>query len=228
MASLKLLGPAYTRTFRCLWMLEELGVPYLHVEEASPASRAVKEFQPSGKVPVLLDYSKGDNGEPFVLTESVAINTYLADCHGAKDSSLGLVPAVGTTERAFYDQTVCCILSELDAQALWMVRKHNGELAKIFGAIPDIVPASQTQFHSINKLVAKQLQPYVLGSTFTAADILYVNCLDWAQMLGWNSDNHWPNNIDAYLELCRQRPAYQRAQAMRVQSLKLLKQKSKM
>jgi glutathione S-transferase len=180
--SLHLMGPAWTRTFRCLWMLEELGVPYEHVD-AQPVSRRVKKFNPSGKVPVLLEYedrsiSTSNNDQPsFVLTESVAINTYLGDCYDVH--KLALVPAVGTRERAIYDATVCSILSELDAQSLWIHRKHEG-MGQYFGYIPDAVEHAAQHFQRMNGQVAQQVVtsggPYLLGAKFTAADILYVHC----------------------------------------------------
>jgi hypothetical protein len=47
-ATLKLLFPAWNRAFRCIWMLEELGVPYELVQSAAPWSRQVKEHHGTG------------------------------------------------------------------------------------------------------------------------------------------------------------------------------------
>lgn len=70
----KIIGFPRTRAMRVIWMLEELGEPY-ELDPAMPHSDTVKALNPCGKVPVLID---GDT----VLTESVAICTYLADKHG--------------------------------------------------------------------------------------------------------------------------------------------------
>jgi glutathione S-transferase len=217
--SLHLMGPAWTRTFRCLWMLEELGVPYEHVD-AQPVSRRVKKFNPSGKVPVLLEYedssnAAGSNEEPsFVLTESVAINTNLGDCYDVH--KIDLVPAAGTRERAIYDATVCSILSELDAQSLWIHRKHEG-MGQYFGYIPDAVEHAAKQFQRMNGQVAQQVVtsggPYLLGAKFTAADILYVHCLDWASSIGWKKQ--WPEHLAEYRAKCHERAAYQKVKSMR-------------
>jgi glutathione S-transferase len=216
--SLHLMGPAWTRAFRCLWMLEELGLPYDHVD-AQPVSRRVKKFNPSGKVPVLLEYDKsnatGSNEEPsLVLTESVAINTYLGDCYDVH--KIDLVPAVGTRERAIYDATVCSILSELDAQSLWIHRKHEG-MGQHFGYIPDAVEHAAHQFQRMNAQVAQQVAtsggPYLLGANFTAADILYVHCLDWASSIGWKKQ--WPEHLIEYRAKCHGRAAYQKVKSMR-------------
>jgi glutathione S-transferase len=215
------MGPAWTRAFRCLWMLEELGVPY-ELIDAQPVSRRVKKFNPSGKVPVLLEYDRSDsNGSndkdqpSLVLTESVAINTYLGDCYDVHN--LHLVPAVGTRERAIYDATVCSILSELDAQSLWIHRKHEG-MGQHFGYIPDAVAHAAQQFRRMNEQVAQQVVtsggPYLLGANFTAADILYVHCLDWASSIGWKT-GQWPEHLAAYRAKCHERAAYQKVKGMR-------------
>merc|ERR1719210_1550627 len=96
-------------------MLEELGVPYELVPVNPMAGEARKSdfrgLNPHAKVPCLQD---GD----FVLSESAAINTYLGDKFGR------LVPQHGTQERALYDQWCFFLMSELDAQALYIHRKH--------------------------------------------------------------------------------------------------------
>jgi glutathione S-transferase len=205
-------------------MLEELGVPYEHVD-AQPVSRRVKKFNPSGKVPVLLEFDKsgsnsssnaaGSNEEPsLVLAESVAINTYLGDCYDVH--KMILVPAVGTRERAIYDATVCSILSELDAQSLWIHRKHQG-MGQHFGYIPDAVEHAAQHFQRMNEQIAGQVVtsggPYLLGAKFTAADILYVHCLDWASSIGWKKQ--WPEHLADYRAKCHERAAYQKVKSMR-------------
>lgn len=190
-------------------MLEELGLQYENIE-AMPASRGVRKYHKTGKVPVLLEFDSTDAKDPsFVLFESVAINTYLGDKYG---SSTWLVPLAGTRERATYDQVVCYILSELDAQGLWIHRKHEA-MGQFFGHIPQAVEAAQKQFDRINEDLSGRLNPYILGSNFTAADILYIHCLDWAKGIGWHTA--WPANVEAYRQLCHERPAYQKAKALR-------------
>ena len=191
-------------------MLEELGVPYEHVASAMPVSREVRQYHKTGKVPVLLEYDNAASSSPsFVLSESVAINTYLADTYG-KDS--GLVPTTGTRERAVYNELVCCILSELDAQGLWIQRKHEA-LSKYFGHIPEAVKAAETQFARVNEHIVTRLNPFLMGDDFSAADILYVHCLDWSKAIGWQAS--WPENVEPYRQMCHQRPGYQRAKVLR-------------
>ena len=211
MASLKLLGGASFRSFRCLWMLEELAVPYQHVDAASPQSKEVKGYNPLGKVPVLVEQ------DGFVLYESVAINTYLGDTYRSNNPTL--VPPAGTRQRAIYNQTMSVLSTELDAQGLWIHRKHES-LGYVFTYIPDAVAHARKYFHKTNRTLIDQVKheggPYLLGADLTAADIFYVHCLDWSTSIGWN--DKWKEDpvIMDYLKLCKGRPAYIKVRAMQM------------
>jgi len=209
---LRLIGPTAFRTFRCVWMLQELGVPYEH-STAPPWSDDVKQYHPMCKVPVLVV------DDTFSLYESAAINTFLGDVYHDTEGR-ALVPLVPSIERAKYDQTILCIMTEIDAQGLWIHRKHAA-LGKVFGEIPDAVAAAKNQFAKANQTVSLQLDPYLLGESFSAADILYVHCLDWAIAIGWqdtwDKDNIMAPRLVEYLKLCRSRPAYEQSVVIRNQ-----------
>ena len=68
-----LYGSLPSRTFRCLWMLEELGVEYEWVRVAPQELKlpGYLALNPNGKMPVLRDGT-------LTLWESIAINLYLA------------------------------------------------------------------------------------------------------------------------------------------------------
>ena len=68
---LTVIGQKGGRTFRVIWVLEELGLPYEHLV-ARPHSEDVYAVNPLGQAPVLRD--GGD-----VLTDSLAIVAYLSD-----------------------------------------------------------------------------------------------------------------------------------------------------
>jgi glutathione S-transferase len=76
---MKIYGVARSRTIRTLWMANELGIPYEHVQLASGAEGSRKpeyvRLNPNGCVPFI-----EDNG--LILWESLAINLYLARKHG--------------------------------------------------------------------------------------------------------------------------------------------------
>jgi glutathione S-transferase len=226
---LKLVGATGFRTFRNVWMLEELGVSYEHIT-AGPRSAEASEGSPFGKVPWLAD------GE-FVLYESAAINTYLGDKfrgHPSSSSSSSsfesgaaaadLVPPAGTQARGLYDQATICIMAELDAQALWIHRKHEA-LGRIFGACPQAVATAKAQSSRTVAVLASELRQrggaFLLGAHFSAADILFVHCLNWAETIGWGEawtsalqeDDEVMQGLARYLARCRGRPAYERTKA---------------
>ena len=218
----QLIGPALFRSFRNLWMLEELGIPYEHVL-AIPHCKKVKSNHPLGKVPILVEVAvdSSHNKTPFVMYESAAINTYLGDLVNSikEGENTPLVPKPGTHERGLYEQTVSCIITELDSQGLWIHRKHH-DLGRFFGSIPQAVQHAKEHFDKVNGVLITQIEEnpngkFLVGSAFTAADILYVHCLDWSKAIGW--DDQWQDNeiLLQYLQTCKTRPAYQKVAAMR-------------
>lgn len=203
-----IIGGASFRAFRCLWMLEELGIPYTHLS-ASPGSEEVFRYNPLGKIPVFVE----EDG--FSMYESAAINTFLGDKYRAVNASL--IPPPGTNIRGLYEQTVSVLTNEMDSQALWIHRKHES-LGDIFTHIPEAVTHARKYFNKTNRSLVGQLTdrgPYLLGSDFTAADILYVHCLDWSKVIGW--DEKWKADpiVETYLKLCKARPAYVKVAEMR-------------
>lgn len=213
-SKLLLVGSAAFRSFRCVWMLEELQVPFQQDFMARPGSKAAGKHHPLNKIPSLVV----NDGE-FCLYESAVINTFLGDTYGNK-----LVPPPRTYKRVKYDQTVTFLMSEMDAQALWIHRKHKS-LGKIFGKSPEAVTEAKRQFDASNQVLVDQLSPYLLGDDFTAADILYVHCLEWAETIGWNDNRvfHDSKLVD-YLKLCRSRDGYQRTVTRRGEEAKAKEQ----
>jgi glutathione S-transferase len=221
----KIIGfaPTKSRAFRCLWMLEEIGIPYQFIY-ATPQSPQVLKYNPLGKIPILVE----EDG--FVLYESGAIITYLGDKY--RDDKNLLVPRAGTKERGLYDQTMSVIQTELDSQGLWIHRKHEA-MGEYFTYIPDAVDHAKKYFNKTNRTLIQQLKdnnnnnnnsdndgnggggPYLLGSNFTAVDIMYVHCLNWSKTIGW--DNKWNDDITIkqYMELCMTRTAYQKASSIK-------------
>mmetsp|Transcript_6494 Transcript_6494/g.16185 ORF Transcript_6494/g.16185 Transcript_6494/m.16185 type:complete len:227 (-) Transcript_6494:51-731(-) len=217
--NLTLVGHAAFRPFRNVWMLEELGVPYTYVP-CRPRSKQAHRFNPLGKVPALQD---GD----FFMYESAAINTYLGDKFrgtGAPE----LVPPAGTTDRGRYEQMVSLISMELDAQGLWIHRKHQAlpkEFPGMFTAIPEAVSVAQAHFVRVVGVLAADLQrsgePFLLGRSFSAADILFVHCLKWAQDIAWLPLEDADTNaiLVGYMKLCESRDAHGRAAAKKSVSM---------
>jgi len=155
-------------------------------------------LNPKEKIPVLVD---GD----LVLTESVAIVTYLGDTYGP-DS--GLIPPPYSVERARYNEWASFVQMELDAHTLYVLRKHR-DLADIYGEAPAAV---QTAIEGFNKQVAVAegalaARDYLLGSAFTAADLILMTCLDWADVYGIELST----GFDDYRARNHRRPAFRSA-----------------
>ena len=207
--SVKLIGSARFRPFRNLWLLEELGVPYEYIP-AHPRSKEAYACNPFGKVPTL-------QVSDFTLYESVAINTYLADKY--RSDGLELVPPPGSFARGRYEQLIATIYGELDCQSLWIHRKHESEVAKYLGGENrQAVAVAQQWFDKVMDVLSAELGSgdYLMGETFTAADVLFVHCLNWAERIGWGQrwsgeDKPEMKTIASYVTRCRARPAYIRA-----------------
>ena len=194
----KVLGTANTRAFRVMWMLEELGQPYDHVP-AAPQSEGVVAFNPSGKVPVLID-----GGTP--ITDSTAIIQYLADRHG------DLTHKAGTIERARQDSLTQFLLDEFDA-VLWTAARHTFVLPEALrvSAIKDTL---RWEFQRSQQILKQRAGngPFLMGEMVTVPDIILTHCLGWAQAARFPLMDCWDQN---YLVKMRARPAYLRADARR-------------
>jgi glutathione S-transferase len=200
---LVLFGAGTSRTMRAHWTLHELGLDYEPRLVASRSGETETEdfgrLNPKRKIPVLVD---GD----FTLTESAAIVTYLGETYGR---GTGLVPQGGTRDRARYDEACFFVMTELDAHTLYVVRRHR-DLASIYGEAPNAVREAFAGFDRQVATVESALEdgrPYLLGATFTGADVLLGTCLQWAAFYG----RALPKRLNAYADRLQSRPAFGRA-----------------
>ena len=190
-----------TRGLRVTWMLEELEADYefklVPFGKNGFASEDFVKINPAGKVPALRD---GD----LVLTESAAIVTYLGDKYPEKN----LVPRPGTAARARHDQWCYFVLSELE-QPLWTKGKHTFILPEDM-RVPAVIDTAQWEFQKAVDILSRGLggNDYLLGDTFSAADILVGQTLLWARAAKQPVE---ADNIDRYAELILGREALQRA-----------------
>ncbi len=199
-------GGGTSRTLRAHWMLHELGLDY---EERLIGSRTgetqTAEFtrlNPRQKIPVLQD-------GPLVLAESAAIITYLAETYG-RDADL--LPPPGTPERAKYYEWSFFVMTELDAHTLYVIRKHR-DLPNLYGEAPNAIAAAREGFAKqvhVAELTLSDGRPYLLGDTFTGADMLLASCVAWAKLYGLPLTEA----LESYLKRATSRPAYQRASAV--------------
>lgn len=190
-------GYPKTRSNRITWMLEELGVNYnfqlVDLMKGEGYSESYRAINPSGKVPALAD-------DKLILTESSAIISYLGDKYG----SAPLMPKPGTAERGHHDQWACFAITELE-QPLWTIGKHKFALPKE-QRVPAIFETAAWEFQKALSLLSAGLEDrdYILGTDFSAADILLGHTLFWAIAFKQPIEQ---DNLKAYINRLKDRPA---------------------
>ncbi|MCC6474460.1 MAG: glutathione S-transferase family protein, partial [Burkholderiales bacterium] len=196
-------GAGTPRTLRAHWILHELGLPYERRrigsrtgESQTPEYLAIN---PSGKIPTLQD---GD----FTLSESAAIVDYIAGRYGRAD----LLPGPDARERARYDQWRFFAMMELDADTLYVIRRHE-DLQAVYGEAPAACATARRVFAQQAIAAARRLgdAPYVMGERFTGADILFTTCITGALRRGIEV----PPSLCDYAARTSARPAYRFALA---------------
>ena len=193
----KILGGHRSRTFRVLWMLEELGLDYEH-EPAAPRSDEVKVFNPAGKGPVLVV-----DGTP--ITDSTAILTFLADRHGA------LTHKAGTLDRARQDSMTQFLLDELDS-IVWTAARHSFILPEELRQT-GIKNTLKWEFERSQKTLVSRMGkgPFLMGEKMTIPDIILTHCGNWADTAKFDITEP---RLQEYFDRMRTRPAYVRARAV--------------
>ena len=192
-------GGATTRTLRAHWMAHELALDYepkLVGPRTGETQRAeFRTLNVKEKVPVLVD-------DGFVLTESAAIVTYLADTYGPET---GLVPQPRTRLRAQYNEWLSYVQMELDAHTLYILRKHI-DLAHLYGEAPAAVEAAIEGFKKQVAFAANRLRDHahLVGDGFTSAHIMLTSCLTWGRACGIEL----PQALDDYNRRMTGRAAY--------------------
>jgi glutathione S-transferase len=171
---MKLYGYRNGRTLRALWALEEVGAEYKYVEvdviHGEGRALSFLKINPGGKVPVLDD-------DGTIITESAAICMHLAEKYPASR----LLPPAGTTERTESYKWISFVLTELDA-LLWTIAKHRFGLPTE-RRIPAVIDCAAWEFEAAVEILATGLgdRHYLVGTTFTVADIVAGHTLLWAK-----------------------------------------------
>ena len=195
----KIYGPKQSSSFRCLWVAEELGVPYENISiDMKAGEHKSSEFlamNPNGKVPVL------KNGD-FVLWESLAIASYLVDKEG---SDLG---GANAEERALVWQWTLWALIHL-AQPLekvmsykWMNKPEDEGADEARGRLPQ-------WFGILN--TALEGKEYLIANRFTLADISVTSVAMYANFIGYDLSAY--PHVVAWLQRINQREAFKKIMA---------------
>jgi glutathione S-transferase len=180
-----------SRSSRIIWLLEELGQPYTikpvsiframtGTGEPDPANP-----HPDKQVPAIVD---GDT----LVAESVAIVLYLADAFPAA----GLAPLPGDRRRGEYLTWLAWYAAAMEPA---MFAQFGDELGN---------PMKKRGYDAVVRRIEEALASgaYIMGDTFTGADLLIASALAFGRTA-------FPESaaIDSYLERCKARPANQRA-----------------
>ena len=185
-----------TRSSGALTLLEELGAPYtLHVldrskgENRSPAYLAIN---PLGKVPALQDGSA-------IVTEQVAIFLHLADLF----PQAGLAPSVQDQLRGPYLRWMVFYAAAFEPALVDKARGHEpgARAMSPYGSYQEVIDTV---------IAGLQPGPYLLGSTFSAADVLWGGALAWTTHFKLVPETPV---IRDYIDRVTTRPAAQRAMA---------------
>src|SRR5437763_531942 len=196
-AMMKLYWSPRTRSFSALWLMEEAGQPYERVlVDLSTGAQKKPEYlaiNPMGKVPALQD---GD----AALAEAAAICAYVAE----RFPAAGLAPPLGDPKRAKYLYWLFFAPGCIEPAMVQVATKLEmsstaagwGEADRVFDVLDN----------------ALQQGPWILGETFSAADIAIGSGLNFAVKLFKMVPSR--PSFDRYIDRCTARPAFQRATAI--------------
>lgn len=191
---IKLFWSPRTRASRVLWLLEELGEPFevVEIDLGDPQARADPEFMeasPMRKVPAISD-------DEVHMADSAAIGLYLADLY----PDAGLAPPIDAPERGRYLFWMTFTPGVIEPA---MAERFNGW---------EVNPAAigWGNFDLMIETLQSGLQPgpWLLGETFSAADVLVGSSVNFMRLFGILPDNAV---LHEYVDRCLARPAYSRA-----------------
>ncbi len=178
-------------------LLEELGVPYTcHKIDFKAEDQRKPDFlavNPMGKVPAIR------HGQS-VVTEQVAIYTYLADYF----SEAGLAPDLKDPDRGPYLRWMAFYGSCFEPAVIdnYLKRENGPQGMSPYGTFNAVIDTLDAQLSK---------GPYVLGERFSAADILWGTALGW--MLSFKIVPERPS-FRALADRIAARPAASKAQAL--------------
>jgi glutathione S-transferase len=184
-----------SRSSRIVWLLEEIGTPYV-IRPVSIYRPMTGEGEPDAGNPHPERRVPALDHDGVLVTESIAVVQYL--CEVFPDA--GLLPAIGDPRRAACLTWIGWYACEFEPA---MMAAMTGEIAR---------SANRARDH---EAVVRRLEgalargPFVMGETFTCADLLIASALGFGRRAFPESAS-----IDAYVERCKTRPAALRAASL--------------
>ena len=136
------------------------------------------------------------------IGESAAIVAFLAD----QNPSKGLAPAVDSVERGQYYHWLTFGPAELDHILVTITQQTR--FLPPDARDPAALANAKERFGTRAQVLAAALdsQPYILGDTFSAADISVGHSVAWAKMV---EALDGPPQLEEYLARLQERPAFQ-------------------
>ena len=200
------------RSFRPLWMLEELLLPYtLHMLPFPPRAlaRSFLELNPLGTVPLLV---QGKAPNEVRMTESAAMCQYLAATH--PDAGLDVPP----TDPAYGAYLNWLHMSDATLTFPQTLVLRYGRFEPEERQQPQVVVDYTRWFLARLRAVESAVahNDHLCAGRFTAADVAVGYALLLAQHLGLVEQ--FGPATQAYWQRLQQRPGYQRAMEVQVQA----------
>lgn len=199
---IRIFGKPRSRTVRCLWMAEEIGLAYENVktdfERGEARTPEFLRLNPNGHVPALED---GD----VRLFESLAINLYLARRYGG-----ALWPHDAADEGRVFQWSIWA-MTELEEPLLTALVNRR------------FLPEARRDAQRAARAAERARKPlgvlegaldgrsWLVGEAFGVADLNVASVLVWAPMA--DIDLAPTPRVAAWLGRCTARPAFARAQA---------------
>ncbi len=202
MESIKLYYAPKTRSSRPRWLLEEMGVPYdlirINLGEKQHKSAHYLKVHPLGLVPAI-------EVAGATLFESTAIVGYLAD----KFLDKKLAPALASKDRALYWQWMMygAVTLEVPVMTYFMHTVKLPEAARNAGLAEEAIKTFKANAAVVNDALTGK--PFLVGDSFTAADVVVGSTLIFARALKMPMSDY--PSLPTYVGRLMERPPYQRS-----------------
>lgn len=196
---IEIYGSVRSSAGRCIWCLEEVGVPYQNIavdmKNKEHKSADFLKMNPNGKVPVLKD-------ENFFLFESMAINLYLAEKY--RPSFLGR----SSEEKALTYQWSFWAQSDLQDPLIqiFIQKVFISEEKRDQKIITENLEKLPRLFQILDKVLLEK--KYLTGSEFSVADLNVCSVVQIAGAVGFEISSF--SHVDKWVRAISDRAAYKK------------------
>lgn len=198
-------GTPRSRAIRNLWLAEEIGLDYRHdavdFRDGGTGSEAYRALGTMGQVPAMSD---GD----LVLTESLAINLYLA-----KKAGGALAPRT-LAEDALCEMWTLFAATQIEprAQPVFMNTLHLPEAERDPAKVTEALDTLRRPLAHLDRKLGEG-GGHLVGGRFTVADVNVAMCVFYLRAAPGALDA--TPNVKAWYGACAERPAWRKVMAWR-------------